>query len=330
MRDELSRNQITHMAVEYLGLKFKRAITQNTVEAAYHCPFHKDRTPSAFINFDMGVFNCFSCGRSGSIETLFKEMTGENLYKALGISNDPFSNYARAQSYENKFYSYLSEDIGKLDTNVYFNIEETDEAWDRIEAREYLKRRGITEIVSKAMNMRYSSFIYINGRQFGGRLLIPIYEDNKLISVEGRRIRNTDEIKVLYPKGSSVNTLYDLDNLNKEEPLYVVEGLMDLAVLRSCKYFENSTSIFGASLTKRQLLLLREFSKVIMIPDLDEPGLKVLDTLRSIQKGNIYYLKLPKEIEGISIKDIGDLGSNNIDICDLLNRKWTKYIKYLE
>ena len=311
MRDELSRNQITHMAVEYLGLKFKRAITQNTVEAAYHCPFHKDRTPSAFINFDMGVFNCFSCGRSGSIETLFKEMTGENLYKALGISNDPFSNYARAQSYENKFYSYLSEEIGKLDTNVYFDINETDKAWDRIEARGYLKKRGVTETISRSMNMRYSSSVYISGRQFGGRLLIPIYE-------------------VLYPKGSSVNTLYDLDNLNKEEPLYVVEGLMDLAVLRSCKYFKNSTSIFGASLTKRQLLLLREFSKVIMIPDLDEPGLKVLDTLRSIQKGNIYYLKLPKEIEGVSIKDIGDLGINNIDVCDLLNRKWTKYIKYLE
>ncbi len=31
------------------------------------CPFHDDRHPSLFVEENKQVFNCFSCGRSGSV-----------------------------------------------------------------------------------------------------------------------------------------------------------------------------------------------------------------------------------------------------------------------
>lgn len=53
------------------------------------------------------------------------------------------------------------------------------------------------------------------------------------------------------------------------------------------------------------------------------------DKLKEIQNGNIYYLRLPKEINGNPIKDIGDLPKYNLTINDLIDRKWLKYEKYL-
>lgn len=38
----------------------------------FMCPFHKDEHPSFGVNVDMGVFNCFSCHRHGTVIKLLK------------------------------------------------------------------------------------------------------------------------------------------------------------------------------------------------------------------------------------------------------------------
>lgn len=328
---EASRRDITIQAIRYMNLRVKGEIYPSTDEVMVRCPIHGgingDKNPSCGINLKNGVYNCFACGSHGSIESMFYKVTGENLYKALGIKNDPFSNFARNQLYEN--ISFESEEIEDLKVQIQFDIDSTIPAYESELARKYLIKRGISEEVSYEANMRYSDDIMINGKQFGKRLLIPIYEKHNLISIEGRRILDNDEIKVLYPKNSSVNTLYDLDNLDFEKPVYCVEGLMDMFVMRNCKELRNSTCIFGACLTNRQKLLLQKFKKLIYSPDQDTPGLAVLDKLKEIQNGNIYYLRLPKEINGNPIKDIGDLPKYNLTINDLIARKWLKYEKYL-
>ena len=328
---EVSRRDITIQAIRYMNLRVKGEIYPSTDEVMVRCPIHGgingDKNPSCGINLKNGVYNCFACGSHGSIESMFYKVTGENLYKALGIKNDPFSNFARNQLYEN--ISFESEEIEDLKVQIQFDIDSTVPAYESELARKYLIKRGISEEVSYEANMRYSDDIMINGKQFGKRLLIPIYEKHNLISIEGRRILDNDEIKVLYPKNSTVNTLYDLDNLDFEKPIYCVEGLMDLAVLRGNENFKNSTSMFGACITYRQKLLIQKFKKFIIIPDLDEPGLRVLEALKSIQNGNIFYLKLPPEINGKKIKDVGDCGKFGIPISELVNKKWLSYIRYL-
>lgn len=325
-----NRRDITLAAIRYLNLRVKGEIYPSTEEVMVRCPIHGgpngDKNPSCGINLNNGIYNCFACGSHGSIESLFYKVTGESLYKMLGIKNDPFSSYARSQFND---ISFESTEIEKLRTEVNFDMDSTTPAYENELSRSYLIKRGISEEVSYNANMRYSDDIMINGRQFGKRLLVPIYEDHKLISVEGRRILDNDEKKVLYPKNSSVNTLYDIDNLDFNEAVYCAEGLMDIMVLRNNKLFRNSTCIFGACLTNRQKALIQKFKKFIMIPDLDAPGLQVLENLKVIQTGNIYYLKLPKEINGKPIKDAGDIPSLGLTIDDLINRKWLSYEKYL-
>ena len=86
------------------------------------------------------------------------------------------------------------------------------------------------------------------------KIVIPIYEKGKLLSCEGRDIygkdyyynalkrkgMNPDEHeykKCIYPRGASTSTLYDIDKLDSSKRLYFVEGIMDLAVLRSVLTF---------------------------------------------------------------------------------------------
>lgn len=312
---------ITKQAIGYLGLRIKGSI--NEKEISCHCPFHVDKTPSMFIDSSKGIYHCFSCGKGGSIRSLFRDILGQDLYKTLGINTDRFSNYANVPI----DYSYLdnfSDTPKEIDIKVNGKIIPFRES---VECIKYIRKRGIPLTIADSMNFGYAEDVYINNTPFRNRLIIPIIENGKLISVEGRRLNNNDdERKVLYPKNSSVNSLYDLDNLDKNEDVYACEGLMDLAVLRSCNLFKNSTSIFGANLTKKQISLIGEFKRFIYCPDSDRAGDFTVETLKNSGLSNVYILKLPPSINNVDIKDIGDIPKTGVTIDNLVKRKWLSYI----
>lgn len=141
--------------------------------------------------------------------------------------------------------------------------------------------------------------------------------------MEGRRIVENNEPKVLYPCGTTTSTLFDIDNLDRHKTLFALEGLMDLAVLRSCPLFKNSTSIFGASLTRRQLHLLEEFDNIIYIQDLDAAGNKTVETLlqNSKLRDKVQVLKPPHN-DMYFCKDVGDIPKLGLTVENFVNRKW--------
>lgn len=313
----LSRAELTREAILYMHLKLSKSLDSGVANMPVHCPFHDDKTPSLYIHLQDGVFRCFSCKRQGSIEALFKEYVGESIYKTLGITYNEFSAYAsRTRPAATNFES--------LDKDVSVTLEGGITPFSSSpEVMGFLRRRHISTKVATSMQFRYSEKAYISKTFFDKRLLIPIYEKGKLISVEGRDITGKASPKVLYPRGSSVNTLYELDKLDTEAPLYVVEGLMDLALLRAYPEFKNSTSIFGAALTQRQIYLLKKFSKVIVIPDNDAAGLGTIETLKDNRMSNAYCLSVPRSYNDIAIKDVGDFVClANTPLSELISRKW--------
>lgn len=325
--NELTRQQLTNIAVSYLGLKSKNRLYPSTTEGIFHCPFHKDKTPSMGIDFTRGIYHCFSCGRSGNIESLYKEMTGISLYKELGIKNDPFSVFSRKDL---SVYEY-DDTPQKKDVFVNFDESKMTDALKNRECRAYLDRRGISYDTAKSVGMMYSDDSRINTTLFRHRLCIPVYENGRLTSIEGRRLSDEDTgPKVLYPKNTSVDLLYDIDNLDKNDDVFAVEGLIDLFVLRQCHTFDNSTSIFGANVTRRQLSQISEFKRFIYIPDNDEAGDKTVESLRNSGLDNIYILKLPKNIDSYEIKDVGDLPKIGVDVESLVKRRWLRYIRKLD
>lgn len=317
MNTSLSRAELTREAILYMRLKLGKPLDSGVKNIPVHCPFHEDKTPSLYIHLEDGVFRCFSCKRQGSIESLFKEYVGESLYKTLGITYNEFSSFA------NRPQAAIAN-FEELDKEVEIAVEGNILPYSSSSAvMGYLRRRGIKSSVADAMKFRFAEKVYINKTYFANRLLIPIYEKGKLISIEGRDITGEQKPKVLYPRGSSVNSLYELANLSTEKPLYVVEGLMDLALLRAYPDFANSTAIFGAALTQRQLYLLKKFEKVIVIPDNDSAGFGTIKTLQENKMKNAYALFLPRSYKGIDVKDIGDFVTKaSSSLSELISRKW--------
>lgn len=305
----------------------------------YSCPYHKDNHPSCSIDAEKGLFNCFSCGNKGTLRRVFRDIEGVSINKALGIPWDKQDD--SELSTLNRVFGVKKEfDEPDYDETPPVHIGLTGtfiRAEDCGEAKAYLEKRCIPLNVAKAMKMKYATIGKTYDlldpenlkRQvnFSGRLIIPIYENNKLISCEGRDISgeraflvkmkrlgydNVDYKKCIYPVGSSTSSLYQLNKLDEKSELYFMEGLMDLAVLRSDSYFneKNSTAVFGASLSHRQQFLLSKFSKTCFIIDNDLAGWTSLMRWKDyIVKNNLgrnhYYLVPPFADQGV--KDIGDI-----------------------
>ena len=321
---ELSRREISLKVISELGIRSPSSLNRGTDNWMCRCPFHEDNHPSMGIDLNRGIYHCFSCGRKGKMESLYKEFTGIELFPKDNKA-DAFTRFSRP-AFEYQYH------IPKRKV-IYLNYDRSSliPALDSEECINYLNRRGINlELAGKA-GFLYAKDTRINTTRFTDRLCIPIYENGSLVSMEGRQLNSENSgPKVLYPKNTSVNMLYDVDNLDFDSDVFAVEGLMDLFVLRSCDYFSNSTSIFGANVTKRQLEQIKKCKRFIYIYDLDEAGRKTVEQLRASGLDNVYILRIPSSYRGVTLKDVGDFPKAGLSVESLLKRKWMNHIIKLD
>jgi len=298
------KNEMSCGLITKLALRTKSKISATSKKAQIYCPFHEDKEPSLFLNMDKGIFHCFSCRRKGTINALCKELTGTNIYKFLDVKYDEF----------NEFSKKYEEKVVDFDKLPEIRIVESDNGESRLggviysrKINRFMRQRGLNRDILKEMKMfTLENLITFNGTRFQNRICIPIYEGGRLLSVEGRALDNETFPKVMYPKGSSVSTIFEYDKLDRTRTLWVVEGLMDLALLRQDDFFKNSSCLFGANITSRQKHLLKKFSSVVYIKENDNAGnecVKDLASIPGIEKG---YLKLPTTLNNFKIKDVGD------------------------
>jgi DNA primase len=320
MNNPMKKRELAGQVVQALKLKIKTRNLANADEWQCTCPFHTDKTPSMYIAPEKFVYHCFSCQAQGSLSSLYYTMTGRSFYKDYNIVHDEFT----AFSFDTT--PYIEPDYSKLDRDIHITISGDILPVDKSpEASRYLRKRGITFEVAKAMGMGFMKHGHINGTTFRDRLVIPIMEGGNMLSLEGRDVTGQQSPKVLYPKDSTVQTLYDIDVLDHDKPLYVVEGLMDLAVLRTDPFFANSTAIFGAGINERQIWLLNQFNNVVVIPDSDEAGMRSVRRLKENLKDEFYILEVPK-LGGL--KDVGDIPQKlHTTVEDFRRRGWGRSLK---
>jgi DNA primase len=334
---ELSTREISNEILSRLQVNTQKLLNGRGLCS---CPLHKDNHPSFSVDIDKGIYNCFSCQSHGTLKSLYYQITGHSIMKDLGIKTD-FSTFKIKR--DDPVISY--QETPK--TNIVFEVFDYSECESSQEAKDYLEKRGISLKTAKSMKMRYVySGVAKNGANisdkdqwvyFNNRLTIPIFENGKLLSIEGRdvlgeevfkrnlREKGLEEIsykKVLYPRASSTQTLFQYDNLNKNEPLYFVEGLMDLAVLREDPYFSNSTAVFGASIGNRQQYLLKQFKDLVYIADHDKAGLISIQRLKNTIGREFYYMFSPP-----GTKDVGDIPKLGITVKGLRERHWLDNMK---
>lgn len=320
---------------EQIVLRLNMATKIRSSHQMCHCPYHDDRHPSCSVDFERGLFHCFSCAQGGTLRSLFRDLSGHSINKELGI---PWEGQDKVE-FVNPFKTDIEEDL-TVQPDVHIALDGSFvPVKNNPDACKYLAGRCIPIKVAESMKMQFApmakSFDVNNPTDksqwvyFTKRLVIPIYEKGKLMSCEGRDVygkeyffnqlrrlgKNPDDYeykKCIYPRGASTSTLYDLDKLDKTKTLFFMEGLMDLAVLRTDPYFtnKNSTSVFGASISGRQFALLSKFNSTNYLLDNDLAGWTSLkrwkDYIKEHNLGQNHLFTLPPYTEQ-GCKDIGDV-----------------------
>lgn len=275
------------------------------------CPFHKEKTPSFFMN-DEGVFYCFGCGKGGNLISFIMEVEKLNFQEAVhflaskaGITVDKsFSTEAYRQrelmiSIHKEaallFHEYLCSQSGRRALD-YLN--------DRQISRETInkfmigyapdERDFIVESLGKKFDLPIiaKSGLIITGAagdgyydRFRNRIMIPIFDlQGNIVAFGGRTLAN-DAAKYINSaespifQKSSILFGFNLAKKSIAEKGYaiLVEGYFDAISLHSFN-FHNTVASLGTSLTENQVQLLKRYtSDVYLCYDADKAGKKATD-----------------------------------------------------
>lgn len=268
-------------------------------------PAHNDKNPSMGISKQQPhLFHCFSCGYSGNMHSLVRLLTGKSFREYVGVKD--FVSYefkASLAKDRSEFKSPVSKfkDI-KIKGKLYSCLKDT-------AIMSILKTRNIREDFIDYFNLKYCINAEINGTGYYQRICIPIYFDNMLVNMEGRTYAGS-KVKVLYAKNTSTSLLFNYDKLDRNEELFVVEGIMDLPQLFNLGH-RNITCTFGSMLTKNQLAQLNEFKNITLIPDNDEAGRAMIHQLDEyLEDKEFHIVELPE-----GVKDPGVIKRRALKHC---------------
>ena len=230
------------------------------------CPFHPDRHPSLYVNFEKGVFYCFGCHIGGTISRLLKLLKISNsqaerktetatieqvLRKAQQFFRDQLRlnpqirNWLASKNRE-RFIDYFGLGYAPADPKLL---------------REALSEFSDELLISSGLFSESMHPILLN------RVTIPITspKDGKtIIAFAGRAVREDQQPKfintrnsALFNKRTTLFNLFDAQRLLSEggnNELFVVEGYFDamhLAMMR-----KPAVALMGAALTPAQAAIL--------------------------------------------------------------------------
>ncbi len=307
------------------------------------CPFHNDKNfGNCSVNINSGVISCFKCGESKNIYTLLKDR-GVN-YQLNTSNTQPIKGKPKVIKqelvYNFIYYSIKPEDYHYLKIRYftesfcnkfkivrsfkkyytdYFTIPIIDEEkgiyefeFRKLMQYEYLQK--YFEIYDKSyeeLNIIFNNYCLDN----------KIHLDSYKLYMNGKRIDDDDLLylldkKVKYELNSRVKeTIWNINKLNYYKPLYVVEGIGSV-----CRIYEeisrNITCTFGSQVSKEQIDYLKRFDEVILIPDYDEAGFKMVNTFN-------------QELDNCYVIDIQSDDTNENYIFDILNTNKIKSNEYI-
>ena len=211
--DEIrSKSDILQIVGEYVPLK-KRG--KNYLGL---CPFHSEKTPSFTVSPDKQIFHCFGCGEGGNIFSFLMKMENISFSEAVELLGGKVGITVQKSSAPsvNKNDKEKLIEIMELAERFY---RETLDGIDGAAARDYLKKRGISDESAKTFKLGCSpskwdsllNYLYKRGvdrkdmeklgliiertdksghyDRFRGRLMFPIHDlKGRVIGFGGRVI----------------------------------------------------------------------------------------------------------------------------------------------
>jgi DNA primase len=222
------------------------------------------------IHRESGIIHCFGCGLSGNVFTLLN-------YK--GIHGMEAINYllkfAEGGQTEDELKKSLEDFLknrGDIRENQEKIIKYSDielPAHRMLEESSYLTKRGITADEIKKWRMS----VVTHGRSLGW-ILIPIYQDGVLRNYFMRSTFGSGKMYGEYPRMDLLAGLDFADDPNK--PICITEGIFDTIFVQKTGY--QSVACLSNKLLLPQLERLKRYRKVIIVPDTDKMGMKLVES----------------------------------------------------
>lgn len=257
------------------------------------CPFHYNvHTPACEIDKSNGMFICFSCGESGSLVDMVMRVTNRNYFEATRLINSKKDDINIEQVVNEEIDRPL--DAPEFDMNLIRRLH--DDLNNNNRAKEYFLGRNINESSMEEFLLGYS--------QKQDMVTVPVFDEfNKCLgfvgrSVEGKTFKNSTGL----PKSK---VLFNL-NKSKRHPVIVVESSFD--VIRLHQVGLKAVATLGATVSRYQVSLLQKYAtSIIVCPDNDDAGVKMIDKITSnIKNKSVGVINLKTG------KDVGDLNDNEI------------------
>ena len=264
-----------------LGVEVSHKNSSNWLQAK--CPFAEkyhisgtDNSPSfnVKINDDgLSAYKCFSCKRHGTLEDLvfsLGRMRGRDYTKYLLLCSEE-GKPESFPDFEDNHYKEV-EELEPLDFRKFeVAMRIYPEAYSRIESKDYLLSRGVSESTSKLLNLRYDPS--------GNRVLFPVMDNlQQVYGYTGRLIgsANSNNPKVKDYFGLRKERLLLGEHLvEKGKPILVVEGLFALAhmIEIGVREFCNPVATMGSYLSDFQRDKIIDYdSSIFLLYDDDEAG----------------------------------------------------------
>jgi DNA primase len=185
-------------------------------EQAHHCPFCNHHKKKLQVNLDTQRWHCWVCDSKGrSIYSLLRKLNVDT--RDLNRVRDV---YGDEPEYDSKEEFVAKLQLPKEFKQLYFKPKSVNPYYNL--ALHYLAKRGITEADIVKYNIGYCE-----DGLYGGRVIIPSYDDNGELNYFVARSFYEDE-KMKYKNPPISRDVIVFDNMiNWNEPITLVEGVFD-------------------------------------------------------------------------------------------------------
>ena len=222
-------------------------------------------------NADDGVsYHCFNCGFKASWQQ-GRNISGKlrKLLQWMNAPDDVINKLALQVMQENEGFAITQQviELPKFNTvplpdNAIKITDITDFNKHSLKILEYMSERNL--------NLDDTSYYWCPSLAYRERLIIPFYFEKRIVGWTGRTVQPDSKYK--YMSEQQVGYVYGLDEQTQNKAFVIVcEGPMDAIHVDGC-------ALLGSEIKDQQAMLINRVGKqVIVVPDRDEAGSKLID-----------------------------------------------------
>lgn len=275
------------------------------------CPFCSDTRNRFYINSVNDVCHCFNCGYKGNYITVVAEYEGIS----RGEVSKKLRNHVSIKDTDSLLASVAPAPVVKKTSYIESLYEQFLPLVPGSPFVKYLAGRGVPLHVAKHYKMREGKLL-TKQEDYTNRVILPTFENNKCVYLQGRDITGTSFLKIKNPMKTTdqdvgkSECVFNLDRVKEYAPIIICEGPFD-----AINVGEQAVAIGGKSISNTQFskVLQKRPSEVLVLLDPDAVKEAMDLTFR-------FSGYLPSYIIFIQSKDPGEASKPELDYA--INNKY--------